>query len=160
MTTAATRSATPGTAAATPNGSPAADPGRSGVLRSNVVVNVDDVGEMRVFYGDVLGLRIVKSWDEPAGAGAIVAIGPSSTIEFIGPPHAERTTPGAARGVEIMVGVADAPAWLDRLRADGVPIVRELIDNPWGDRSFGVDDPEGRRVWIYELLERAPTREE
>jgi len=37
-------------------------------------------------------------------------------------------------------------AWHDQLKVAGVPIARSLVDNPWGDRSFGINDPEGVRL--------------
>ncbi len=49
-----------------------------------------------------------------------------------------------------MIGVDDAADWLDRLAAAGVMIRRALLENPWGGRSFGIDDPSGRRIWIFE----------
>jgi uncharacterized glyoxalase superfamily protein PhnB len=33
-----------------------------------------------------------------------------------------------------------------------VTIVREVKDEPWGHRSFGVDDPDGLRIWIIEVI--------
>lgn len=120
---------------------------------SSLIVNVSDFERVVAFYRDVLHLPVRKRWDTAAGSGMIVELGPASSVEFSGPPYGERADPVAARGVELMVGVDDAAAWRDRLVAAGVAIRRELIDNPWGDRSFGVDDPDGRRVWIYEVVD-------
>ena len=39
--------------------------------------------------------------------------------------------------------------------AVGVTIVRKLKDNPWGDRSFAVRDPDGIRVWVYQITDPA-----
>ena len=51
------------------------------------------------------------------------------------------------------MAVADAQAAHDALVAAGVAIVRRLKDNPWGDRSFAVRDPEGIRVWVYQITD-------
>lgn len=121
-------------------------------IRSSVVINVRDFDTVTAFYRDVLKLPVRKSWEAPAGSGMIIDVGPSSTIEFVGPPFAERADRAPVQGVEVMIGVADAAAWLNRLTRAGVTIHRELIENPWGDRSFGVNDPSGRRIWIYEVI--------
>lgn len=119
---------------------------------SSLIVNVDDFELVTAFYRNVLGLQVEKSWTAPAGSGMIFEISPGTTVEFAGPPYAERRDRTPAIGVELMIEVDDAPAWRDRLRVAGVPIERDLIENPWGDRSFGVDDPSGRRVWIFERI--------
>jgi uncharacterized glyoxalase superfamily protein PhnB len=51
-----------------------------------------------------------------------------------------------ASGVEIAMQVDGVDAWHDQLKVAGVPIARGLVDNPWGDRSFGINDPEGVRL--------------
>jgi hypothetical protein len=33
-----------------------------------------------------------------------------------------------------------------------VTIARGLEDAPWGHRSFGIDDPDGFRIWYYQDL--------
>jgi uncharacterized glyoxalase superfamily protein PhnB len=48
--------------------------------------------------------------------------------------------------------VEDVQDWHDRLSAAGVEIARGLEDAPWGHRAFGIDDPDGMRVWIYQLI--------
>jgi uncharacterized glyoxalase superfamily protein PhnB len=44
------------------------------------------------------------------------------------------------------VEVEDADAEYARLSAMGIPIEVELRDEPWGDRRFGVLDPNGIAV--------------
>jgi hypothetical protein len=36
----------------------------------------------------------------------------------------------------------------------GIPIVRGLEDAPWGHRSFGIDDPDGLRIWYYQDMNK------
>lgn len=118
----------------------------------SVIINVERLDTVTEFYGGMLRIPIEKSWNDESGSAAILDLGPGRRVEFVGPPYTSRTDPMPARGVELMIEVDDAKAWLDRLSAAGVVIARALIENPWGDRSFGIDDPEGRRVWIYEIL--------
>ena len=106
------------------------------------------------FYETLLGLRRVMAWDDGHGPGALLSLGPGRTLELRGArPGAD--TPGAAVAERLMLGiaVADAQAARDALAAAGVAIVRKLKDNPWGDRSFAVRDPEGVRVWVYQITD-------
>ena len=48
--------------------------------------------------------------------------------------------------------VDDAQAAHDQLQRAGAEIARGLEDTPWGHRSFGVDDPDGLRIWVVEVL--------
>jgi uncharacterized glyoxalase superfamily protein PhnB len=54
--------------------------------------------------------------------------------------------------VELSIEVEDVAAWYDRLKAAGVTIARGLEDTPWGHRSFGIDDPDGMRIWVYKVI--------
>jgi catechol 2,3-dioxygenase-like lactoylglutathione lyase family enzyme len=110
------------------------------------------------FYRDLLGLAVVQEWDEPGNRGAILAVGgrvENATVEILelaGRPAAEQ--PPA--DVEAGIFVDDVDAWHDEIEARGVAIARGLENTPWGHRSFGVDDPDGLRIWFVQILEEAP----
>ena len=40
----------------------------------------------------------------------------------------------------------------DQLVERGVTIARGLEDTPLGHRGFGIDDPDGFRIWYYQDL--------
>ncbi len=121
-------------------------------IRLNVAISVDDFETVTAFYRDVLECEIEKSWDGEEGPGMIFAVGPGQTVEFFGPPYGARKDRSAARGVELAFEVEDVEAWQQRVIDARVPIARELKDNPWGDRSFGIDDPAGMRIWILQQI--------
>jgi uncharacterized glyoxalase superfamily protein PhnB len=52
--------------------------------------------------------------------------------------------------VVLSLEVEDVDRWHGQLIGAGVSIARGLEDAPWGHRSFGVDDPGGFRIWIYQ----------
>ncbi len=110
---------------------------------------VADLAANLRFYEELLGLRRVMAWD----GGAILSLAPGRSLEL------RAAKPGAAgEGLssgELMLGiaVADVDAAHDALAAAGVPIARKLKDNPWGDRSFAVADPNGIRVWVYQITD-------
>lgn len=118
-----------------------------------IILRVADFQASMDFYGEKLGLVCVSSWEEAHGPGAIFRAGSGRTIELFGPPPGGEHDEKLSRGVEIGIGVEDAQAWHDRLKVAGVPIQRRLKQNPWGDRSFGVNDPDGVRLWIYEFTD-------
>lgn len=123
-------------------------------LEFRAMLVVADFAASLHFYETLLGLRRVMAWDNGHGPGAILSLGPGRTLELRGArPGAEAL--GAAVGDRFMLGiaVADAQAAHDALAAAGVAISRKLKDNPWGDRSFAVRDPDGIRVWVYQITD-------
>jgi catechol 2,3-dioxygenase-like lactoylglutathione lyase family enzyme len=48
--------------------------------------------------------------------------------------------------VDVSIEVADVDAAHARARADGLEIVRELRDEPWGNGRLFMRDPSGRTV--------------
>ena len=107
------------------------------------------------FYRQTLGMEVVESWDRPDGKGSVFAPRGSvanATIEVL--ELGDVCVPGVAPvNVVLDLFVDDARAEHDRLVEAGVPIARGLEDASWGHRSFGLDDPDGLRVWIIEVLD-------
>jgi catechol 2,3-dioxygenase-like lactoylglutathione lyase family enzyme len=67
-------------------------------------------------------------------------------IEVLPEPLRDRT----AAGVIVAFVVDNLDAEQERLRAEGVPITLPLREEPWGERLFMVEDPNGIS---YELVE-------
>ena len=107
------------------------------------------------FYRDILGMEVVESWDRPDSKGSVFAPRGSvanATVEVLDLAGVgERGV--APVNVVLDLFVDDARAEHDRLLEAGVPIARGLEDASWGHRSFGLDDPDGLRVWIIEVLD-------
>lgn len=55
-------------------------------------------------------------------------------------------------GVTINLWVKDVDAEYQRLKDMGLEITRQIQDNPWGDRSFEVNDPLGNILYIYKFI--------
>ena len=55
---------------------------------------------------------------------------------------------GAGPRFEMFVMVDEVDAAIERLRADGVPVLREPVDLPWGARVGYVADPDDNPVAI------------
>ena len=110
---------------------------------------------MTAFYRDAMGMTIIDEWDRSArDRGAVLAPAgdvANATIEVLtlGDIAVEGVAPA---NVVLTLFVDDAQTAVQQMRAAGVAITREVEDTPWGHRSFGVDDPDGLRIWIVEEL--------
>ena len=123
-------------------------------LELRIAVNVRNFARSVHFYEEVLGMARVSAWpDTGEGPGIILRVGQKQTIELFGPPYAGADSQAVNGGFSIVIRVPDVDEWHDQLEAVGVPIARGLIDNPWGDRSFGIDDPDGVRIWFRETTD-------
>jgi predicted enzyme related to lactoylglutathione lyase len=111
-----------------------------------ISIAVTDVGRSAVFYERYLG-----------GVRDTLEFGPTSTV-FVGWPTyalSAARRPGQAgpspetTSIQLWWRASDAQALYERAVADGVPIVTETFDGPFG-RTFVMSDPDGYRITIYE----------
>ena len=58
----------------------------------------------------------------------------------------------------IWIQVRDVHAEHARLAAAGVPIVREPVAEPWGLIEMQIEDPDGIRIVLVEVLAGHPLR--
>lgn len=116
-----------------------------------VVFRVSDLAASVDFYEGKLAMNRVAAWESPEGPGVVLEAGAGRTIELFGPAPGASHEDVLPRGVELVLQVEDVDAWHERLLASGAVIARGLVDNPWGTRSFGIDDPDGVRVWLSQL---------
>jgi len=125
---------------------PSRAPGRVEGLRA--LLRVSDFARSLEFYERVLGFKRLTSWDRSTGSGLVLEASGGETLELLGPPPG-MTWPKPC-GVELGFFVEDAQGWHEHLVACGVTITRELRREAWGDSVFGVDDPDGVRIWFGE----------
>ena len=120
-----------------------------------VVRHTRNFDQMLRFYQDTLGMTCLYGWDRPNNRGALLLLGAkmgNSAIEVLD--LEDLAVPDTSpANLELSIEVQDVAEWHDRLVAAGVLISRGLEDTPWGHRSFGIDDPDGLRIWIYQEIE-------
>jgi uncharacterized glyoxalase superfamily protein PhnB len=125
-----------------------------------IVRHTERFEAMSRFYGELLAMSTVKTWDRPDGRGAVFAPAGSvrsAHIEVLDMPGATVAgTPPA--DIVLTLFVADVTATHDQLVSAGATIARGLEDTSWGHRSIGLDDPDGLRIWIVEELADLPAR--
>jgi catechol 2,3-dioxygenase-like lactoylglutathione lyase family enzyme len=70
-------------------------------------------------------------------------------------PSSPPTSPAmnAQAGVFLTLQVEDAKADFERLKKAGLKISYELKDEPWGQRRFGVTDPNGMYIDVVQQIE-------
>lgn len=122
------------------------------VLALSVVRHTQNFEVMTRFYHEVLEMKIVESWDELGNQGALLSPGEkvgTAVIEIL--QLGDEAKPGLKpANVVLSIEIDDVDGWHDHLSNRGVIIARGLEDAPWGHRSFGVDDPDGFRIWFYQ----------
>ena len=105
-----------------------------------VFVYVSDLARSKRFYGETLGWKLGTDERDLAG----FAFGNGYLVM-----HADDRPPDARRyaaGMHVAVQVDDANAEHARLTKLGVR-VSTLYDQPWGERSFSFEDPDGYTWW-------------
>jgi lactoylglutathione lyase len=108
-----------------------------------IVLFVSDVERAARFYRDQLGLEEVYEHGGRVG----LQCGP---VRFLLHPAEE-----AERGpwnVELYFQVDDVDEVVSQLRAQGVGVLLEPTDEPWGERNAGILDPDGYPVYLTQSL--------
>ncbi len=111
------------------------------------------IDESKAFYCDVFEAKVTFD----CGWYCSISFGEGgSEIQFM-TPQKESDKPFLNQGVTYNIGVEDVDAEYSKIESAQIPIVEPIKDNPWGDRSFIINDPNGVRLYIYS--EREPSEE-
>lgn len=126
----------------------------NGVIQVSIVRHTKNYEAMVTFYKDTLGMQVTTAWDEPDNRGTLLSFGGQASntlIEVI--ELGNEAIPGAQpANVVLSIDLEHVDVWHDHLLSRGVKIARGLEDAPWGHRSFGIDDPDGFRIWYNQDL--------
>ena len=112
----------------------------------------DKVLETRDFYVNYLGARVAFD------CGWYVSLefeAPGATLQFMSP-HESHHTLSKSDGLMYNFLVTDVDREYARLTGEGLPAIIPLEDHPWGDRGFGVRDPNGITLYLYQETEPSP----
>ena len=126
------------------------------MLQTSIVRHTNNYEAMLKFYRDSLGMSITEDWNEPGNRGTLLAFGgkiANTVIEVI--ELGDEAIPGVKPvNVVLSIEVDAVDQWHDQLKKRSIPIARKLENAPWGHRSFGIDDPDGFRIWYYQDMNK------
>ncbi len=121
-------------------------------IQVSIVRHTKNYEAMVRFYRDDLDMDVTLAWDEPDNRGTLLAFGGkagNTVIEVI--ELGDEAVSGVQPvNVALSIEMDDVDAWHNELQKRNVSITRKLEDAPWGHRSFGIDDPDGFRIWYYQ----------
>jgi len=122
----------------------------------SIVRHTKNYEAMVKFYRDGLKMNVTQEWDHPNNRGTLLSFGgktANTILEVI--ELGEEAVPGV-KPVNVVLGieVEVVDEWHDELIIRGITIARGLEDAPWGHRSFGIDDPDGFRIWYYQDMNK------
>lgn len=110
------------------------------------ILTTRDMGRSLAFYRDLLEAKV--EYQFPAeGEPGYVGLRLGTSHFGIGLATDEGAV-GQPRPIELWVYADDCDAAIERLRAAGVTVVDEPVDQPWGERVAKVEDPDGHRIYV------------
>lgn len=113
----------------------------------------DKVQVTRDFYVKHLGARVTFD----CGWYVNLSFGnPNATLQFMSPREAHHKL-SLGDGLIYNFKIENVDKEHDRLVKEGLAIIIPLENHPWGDRGFGIEDPNGISLYFYE--DREPTAE-
>ena len=111
------------------------------ILQNHYVLAVHDAVESAKFYVEVLGFLVV---DEPTGW---VFVAKDNCMIMLGScPDDMRADELGCHSYFAYLWVDDVDAYYKQTKAKGAQFVREIEDQPWGMREFGLTTPDGHRI--------------
>lgn len=114
------------------------------------IVTTPDLPRLIAFYRDVVGFELTYRFPD-AGAPEFVALRlGSSELGLAANPEAGG--PADSHRWELCVYADDCDAAVGALRTGGATVTEEPVDQPWGERSARVTDPDGNRLLVLARL--------
>lgn len=114
-----------------------------------VIVFARDMAAMRSFYAEVMRFLVYRdvhpSWIEYRVGGTLLALTERGFV------FSDDATPKGALSLQLAFRVtrSEVDACADALRKQGIPLVGEPTDQPWGHRTMFFRDPDGNVLEIY-----------
>ena len=122
----------------------------------HTMIRVNDLEESLAFYTGPLGMKLLRRHEYPTGRFTLAFVGygdesANTVLELTYNWDTHAYDVGSGFG-HIALGVADIHATCDRLRSQGVKIVREPGPMQHGSTVIAfIEDPNGYRVELIEL---------
>jgi catechol 2,3-dioxygenase-like lactoylglutathione lyase family enzyme len=118
-------------------------------MKLNAGIVTNKLQESRDFYTRVLGFGITFENDFYL---LMHTPGKQAEISFLLPNHDSQDPffhqPFRGKGVYLTIELDDVDSVYHDLQSKGIEIKVELRDEPWGDRHFAIEDPNGVMIDI------------
>ncbi|MBU2509756.1 VOC family protein [bacterium] len=119
------------------------------------IVTTDRINEVKEFYTSYFNFKVCFEMEDKH-LSIVSGKDPEFEISFMAPENDQQPT-FAGHGLTYCLEVNDVDSEFLRLSNEGLEIVQQVQDNPWGDRSFILLDPAGVAIYIFHLI--SPTEE-
>ncbi len=97
------------------------------------------------FYEQGLGCAIISQWDKgPGRRGTVFNVG-AGDIEILELGQEGKSVINP-QGFEIYIEVPNVDEYYQVIKDKSIPILGEIADKPWGDRTFSINDPDGIKL--------------
>ena len=106
-------------------------------------IYVSNMKEMVRFYNQILEFPVVRYWRYSDGDGTQIDVG-GNLIELFTKGKRNYANKNYYGNVSVSIKVKDVNKLYEKFKKKNIEL-GELIDNPWGDTSFAIIDPEGNR---------------
>ena len=113
-------------------------------MKLNAGIITDKIQESKQFYSEVLGFGVTFENDF-----YLLMHTPDKAFElsFLLPNHPSQQAlfqaPFTGKGVYVTIEVEDVDSLYEKVKGKGVEIQIDIRDEPWGDRHFAIQDPNG-----------------
>ncbi|MGL5512987.1 MAG: VOC family protein, partial [Sporomusa sp.] len=122
------------------------------IKRVDTTISTDKLIESKEFYLQHFNFELVYESDWYI---ELIAPGLPVGVSFT-KPQREAGEFFHGSGIILSFEVEDVDAEYRRLQQAGLTIYQEIVDKPWGERSFVVNDPNGVHIYIYKLIPATP----
>jgi catechol 2,3-dioxygenase-like lactoylglutathione lyase family enzyme len=122
------------------------------VLSSRILLHPTDLTRSQRFYRDTLGLAVYREFGSPEAPGLVFHLG-NGLLEVSG-----RATDPPGEAIALWMQVRDVHAEHRRLVGEGVTVLREPREEPWGLVELWVADPDDVRIVMVEIPADHPLR--
>ncbi|MEU4401009.1 VOC family protein [Micromonospora orduensis] len=114
------------------------------------IVTTPDLARLIAFYRDVVGFELTYRFPDDGDPEFVALRLGNSELGLAADPGADE--PVRSHRWELCVYADDCDAAVGALRAGGATVTEEPVDQPWGERSARVTDPDGNRMLVLSRL--------
>jgi predicted enzyme related to lactoylglutathione lyase len=122
-------------------------------LFSHLILDVEDIDRSLQFYSGLLHLAVRRQESCDGHKLAYLTTGQTEILLVQQPRHEQNPLLDRSGGLVINFHVHNLPTMADELSKNRVPVLRDLEDPKFGERTFLVADPDGYAVLLSETLE-------